>query len=127
VATAGGEQHYAGHALAQQRETANQQHADALSKAMLHDLSDWRLRDAIYQQLLSNPALGGRRPSLDVFASNANTKVPGSYFSLFTSLGALGVDAFTHRWDVPVAGTRHLAFINGPFHLQVRLSQPAYR
>lgn len=61
--------------------------------------------------------LAARAPTLDVFASSATTKVPGSFYSKYLDIGSKGVDAFEQRWDTCLeTGARHLAYINGPFH-----------
>lgn len=56
----------------------------------------------------------GRLPTLDVFASEHNTKVPEAFYSRWDCLGSPGVDAFRHPW-AHRAGVRQLCYINGPF------------
>ncbi len=75
------------------------------------DPCDWRLSDAVYQHLCAHPVLQGRKPTLDVFASHLNTKVPGRFYSWIDCPGSLGVDAFQHPWAV-IGGERQLAFIH---------------
>eukprot|EP00798_Chlamydomonas_sp_ICE-L_P003163 gene3163-biopygen20917 len=98
------------------RNHPEQQVADDLSK--VEDEEDWSLHLGVYLKVLEHPCLQGRRPTLDVFASGANTKVQGAYYSNYLGVGCLGVDAFQHPW-VREGGPREeqLAYIHGPFHL----------
>ncbi len=79
------------------------------------DHTDVRLSDAVYQHLCAHPVLRGRTPTLDVFASHLNTKVPGRFYSLTDCPGSLGVDAFQHPWGM-IGGEKQLAYIHGPIH-----------
>lgn len=89
-----------------------QQLADSLEKQ--YDNSDWQLHDQTYQWLLSRQELQGRLPTLDVFASEHNTKVQGAFYSRWDCLGSSGVDAFRHPW-AHRDGVRQFCYINGPF------------
>jgi hypothetical protein len=98
------------------RDHSQQRVADALTKVV--DNNDWSLHPHVYSNLLQQAVLRGRRPTLDVFASPTNTKVPDAYYSLFLGPGCKGVDAFTQRWDADsLSQSTHLAFINGPFNM----------
>ena len=90
---------------------AEQQTADDLTK--VEDNTDWALHPEVYEKVISHEVLGGKRPTVDVFASPTNTKVEGAYFSLYLGPGCKGVDAFTQRWD----SAGGMAFINGPFNM----------
>lgn len=57
------------------REEPHQVVADKLSK--VEDNSQWALNHGVYCELLSHPALGGRLPTVDVFANHTNNKVRG--------------------------------------------------
>jgi len=99
-----------------------QQVADDLSK--VEDNEDWSLHRGVYLNVLEHPCLQGRRPTLDVFASGANTKVQGAYFSNYLGVGCLGVDAFQHPWVREGAPREEqLAYIHGPFHLLPQILQ----
>ena len=63
------------------RTNIHQQVADAWSK--VPDSSDWALHPQVYDQLAQDPILQGRMPTLDVFASSANTKVPDAFYSQY--------------------------------------------
>ncbi|BDA41870.1 hypothetical protein COCOBI_02-6650 [Coccomyxa sp. Obi] len=89
-----------------------QQLADSLEKQ--YDDSDWQLHDHSYQWLLGRQELDGRTPTLDVFAAEHNTKLPGAFYSRWDYLGSLGVNAFRHPWAYR-NGVRQLCYINGPF------------
>ncbi len=89
--------------------------AQALDSLTPSTADDWRLSDATYQELCANPVLQGRTPTLDVFASHLNTKVPGRFYSRYDCPGSLGVDAFQHPWGV-IDGQRQLAYIHGPIY-----------
>jgi hypothetical protein len=96
------------------RNDAEQQQADDFTKVV--DNTDWSLQEEVYEGVVNHGCLEGRKPSLDVFASPTNSKVPGAYFSLYLGPGCKGIDAFLQRWDTEeAAGARHLAWINGPF------------
>ena len=92
----------------------NQQLADTWSK--VEDSADWSLNQAVYDQLITEPVLGGRIPAMDVFASSSNTKVPGSFYSRFLCPGTKGVDAMLQPWSYDADGSKLLLDINGPFH-----------
>lgn len=87
------------------------QQADALSKATD---SDWELHPEVYEGIMRCAALRGAQPTLDVFASDKNTKVPGAFYSRYLCPGTLGVNAFAHPWAA-LQGQRQLAYIYGPF------------
>ncbi len=90
--------------------------ADAWSK--VEDNSEWLLHEEVYQELIQDEVLEGRRPALDVFASNTTTKVSGAFYSKFMCPGTKGVDAMVHPWALKdQAGEMMLAYISGPFHL----------
>eukprot|EP00798_Chlamydomonas_sp_ICE-L_P030541 gene30541-biopygen16382 len=104
------------------RNHPEQQEADDLSK--VEDEEDWSLHQGVYLKVLEHPCLQGRKPTLDVFASGANTKVQGAYYSNYLGVGCLGVDAFQHPW-VREGKPREeqLAYIHGPFHLLPQILQ----
>eukprot|EP00798_Chlamydomonas_sp_ICE-L_P005022 gene5022-biopygen15328 len=104
------------------RNYSEQQKADALST--IEDTEDWSLHEGVYLKVLEHPCLEGRRPTLDVFASAANTKVQGAYYSNYLGLGCLGVGAFQHPW-VREGSPREeqLAYIHGPYHLLPQILQ----
>ena len=96
------------------REDEHQQIADYWSK--VKDDSAWELNPKAYAMLVSHPALSGRTPTRDVLASSVTTKVPGSFYSKYLDVGSKGVDAFVQPWaSCPQTGSRHLAYIDGPF------------
>lgn len=97
------------------RNSSNQVIADELSK--LVDDSEWLLNDGIYSRVvLGRLSVSGRQPTIDIFASAASSKVPGSFFSRYYCQGTSGVDAFNQQWARDSStGQRHFAFINGPF------------
>eukprot|EP00798_Chlamydomonas_sp_ICE-L_P004828 gene4828-biopygen15138 len=104
------------------RNHPEQQVADDLSK--VEDKEDWSLHQGVYLNVLEHPCLQGRRPTLDVFASGANTKVQGAYYSNYLGVGCLGVDAFQHPWVREGARREEqLAYIHGPFHLLPQILQ----
>eukprot|EP00798_Chlamydomonas_sp_ICE-L_P011140 gene11140-biopygen12596 len=104
------------------RNHPEQQVADDLSK--VEDNEDWSLHQGVYLNVLEHPCLQGRRPTLDVFASGANTKVQGAYYSNYLGVGCLGVDAFQHPWVREGAPREEqLAYIHGPFHLLPQILQ----
>eukprot|EP00798_Chlamydomonas_sp_ICE-L_P004827 gene4827-biopygen15137 len=104
------------------RNHPEQQVADDLSK--VEDKEDWSLHQGVYVKVLEHPCLQGRRPTLDVFASGANTKVQGAYYSNYLGVGCLGVDAFQHPWVREGAPREEqLAYIHGPFHLLPQILQ----
>eukprot|EP00798_Chlamydomonas_sp_ICE-L_P005018 gene5018-biopygen15322 len=104
------------------RNHPEQQEADALSK--VEDKEDWSLNERVYLKVLEHPCLEGRRPTLDVFASGANTKVQGAYYSNYLGVGCLGVDAFQHPWvREGTPREEQLAYIHGPYHLLPQILQ----
>ena len=84
------------------RETTNQMLADSLEKQM--DPGDWVASPEILQAVSQHLAVGQRPFTLDTFASDTNTKVPGRFYSKWLCKDTLGVDAFGHSWAA-----------NGPF------------
>ena len=90
----------------------NQLLADRLEK--LEDSSDWVMSQEAVSAVMANPACSGRQLTLDVFASDTNTRVPGRFYSKWLCKGTLGVDAFTHPWATR-EGIRQFCWINGPF------------
>eukprot|EP00798_Chlamydomonas_sp_ICE-L_P029368 gene29368-biopygen8612 len=100
------------------REHPEQQLADDHSK--LVDNSDWSLQEDVYRDVVNREVLGGRKPTLDVFARGANTRVVGAYYSKVWGIGCKGIDAFDQSWVRPEAeypGVAQLAYINGPFNM----------
>eukprot|EP00798_Chlamydomonas_sp_ICE-L_P001805 gene1805-biopygen14627 len=100
------------------REHPEQQLADDHSK--LVDNSDWSLQEDVYRDIVNREVLGGRKPTLDVFAHGANTRVVGAYYSKVWGIGCKGIDAFDQSWVRPEAeypGVAQLAYINGPFNM----------
>lgn len=89
------------------RDTANQQRADDLSKVLLTDRSDWRLVDSTYQELCRAPVLQGRKPTLDVFASEANTKVGKHLVHTAVKRGWAHTQAHTHGYQTTQVETSH--------------------
>ena len=78
------------------RSDPHQQVADAYCK--VQDSSDWSLHPAVYAQLLLEPLLAGRVPALEVFASSANSKVEGAFYSMYLCPESRGTDAMLHPW-----------------------------
>ena len=76
------------------RSDAHQQVADYWSK--VEDSADFKLHPQVYNELVSDPVLEGYTPVLDAFASSANTKVPGAFYSRFYCPGSKGIDAMIH-------------------------------
>eukprot|EP00798_Chlamydomonas_sp_ICE-L_P004490 gene4490-biopygen22201 len=104
------------------RKHPEQQVADHLSK--VEDQEDWSLHQGVYVEVIEHPCLQGRRPTLDVFASGANTKVQGAYYFNYLGVGCLGVDAFQHPWvREGTSREEQLAYIHGPFHLLPQILQ----
>eukprot|EP00798_Chlamydomonas_sp_ICE-L_P005019 gene5019-biopygen15323 len=104
------------------RNHPEQQEADALSK--VEDKEDWSLHHGVYLEVLEHPCLEGRKPTLDVFASGANTKVQGAYYSNYLGVGCLWVDAFQHPWvREGTPREEQLAYIHGPYHLLPQILQ----
>ena len=98
------------------RSDAHQQIADFWSK--VEDSSDFKLHSQVYDELVSDPLLAGHRPVLDAFATSANTKVPGAFYSKFYCPGSKGIDAMIHPWATSEAhGLAGLVYINGPFSM----------
>jgi len=96
------------------REDEHQRIADHWSK--VEDDSAWVLNPAAYVILISQEVLGGRLPTIDIFASSTTTKVPDSFYSKYMDLDTKAVDAFVQPWAYcHITGSRHLAFINPPF------------
>lgn len=94
----------------------SQQVADAWSK--VEDNSEWILNQEVYEELIRDQVLRGRRPALDVFASSATTKVLEAFYSMYMCPGSKGIDAMVHPWALhDQVGAKQLAYINGPFHL----------
>ncbi|EFJ44811.1 hypothetical protein VOLCADRAFT_118635 [Volvox carteri f. nagariensis] len=69
------------------RSEQQQQYADTLSK--FEDSSQWCLDDAVFASLWAEPCLQGSRPTVDVFADEFSTKVPGRFFARYWSPNAL--------------------------------------
>ncbi|BDA41867.1 hypothetical protein COCOBI_02-6620 [Coccomyxa sp. Obi] len=97
---------------------ANQVLADQLEKQ--EDSSDWVMPYATLAEVLSNAACAGRSFTLDVFASDTNTRVQGRFYSKWLCKGTLGVDAFVQPW-VTIRGQRQFCWINGPFSQMGRI------
>ena len=97
------------------KENARQKVADFWSKVV--DNSEWVLHQQVYDMLIVNPVLQGRKPVLDVFASDSTTKVPGAFFSKYLCPDTSGVDAWNHSWvRHNDQGEKQVVYINGPFH-----------
>ena len=92
------------------REDPDQQWADDLSK--VRDESDWILNNEVFLSVLRATSLGGRQPDLDAFATATNSKVPGSYFSVYDGPGCQGIDALSQNWT-----SRGLVYAFPPFGL----------
>eukprot|EP00798_Chlamydomonas_sp_ICE-L_P011649 gene11649-biopygen15817 len=104
------------------RNHPEQQVPDGQSK--VEDKEDWSLHQGVYLKVLEHPCLQGRRPTLDVFASGANTKVQVAHYSNYLGVGCLGVDAFQHPWvRKGTPREEQLAYIHGPFHLLSQVLQ----
>jgi hypothetical protein len=67
--------------------------ADRLSRGA-PDKEDWKLNPAVFRHASS---LWGT-PSIDLFATPANTQIPDSFYSKDPAPGSLGVDSFQHLW-----------------------------
>ena len=95
-------------------ENERQRIADFWSK--VEDNSEWVLNQQVYEQLIGNEILQGRKPVLDVFASDSTTKVPRAFFSKYLCLDTAGVDAWNHKWvRYSDKGEKQLVHVNGPF------------
>ena len=94
------------------RERNNQRLADSLEKQL--DPGDWVISDQVLKAAYSHPVIGNRPFTLDVFASDTNTKVPGRFYSKWLCHGTLGVDAFGHPWAA-IGQDRQFCWVNGPF------------
>ena len=90
-----------------------QRRADALSK--YEDNSQWGLNPRVYEQILAQPELAGRRPACDLFADERTTKVPGAFYSRYWNPTALGIDGFARSWAPPTSGPAPFLYINPPF------------
>ncbi len=98
------------------REDEEQQAADDPTKVSEDPSEDWCLHPEIYEAITALSCLGGRKPTLVVFASATNTKVPNSFFALHLGPGCKGVNAFAQQWACDkLTGARHLEFVLGPF------------
>ena len=90
--------------------------ADQWSK--VEDNSEWVLHEEVFQELIQDPALQGRKPALDVFASSITTKVPEAFYSRYFCPETKGVDAMVQPWVLRgQAGSKQLVYINGPCQL----------
>lgn len=75
---------------------ANQMQADQLEK--MEDSSDWVMAHDAVAAVMGTAACAGRCLTLDVFASDTNTRVAGCFYSKWMCPGTVGVDAFRQPW-----------------------------
>ena len=97
------------------RDEVAQQEADRLTKEI--DNSQWALCESETQRILehaTHTVEGWEGLTLDAFADNSNSKVPGAFYSRYWCPGTLGINGFRHRWDYNAAnGKRNMVWING--------------
>ncbi|KXZ41821.1 hypothetical protein GPECTOR_272g706 [Gonium pectorale] len=96
------------------RESELQQAADRLSKDP--SLSQWQLNGRVFDALWGEPALKGRRPTVDAFADERTAKLPCFYAAAWSPRAA-AVDAFAQHWG----GAEQLLYLNPPFQLMGRV------
>lgn len=84
----------------------------------MSDASQWGLNQRIYDRLLVQPELGGRRPAYGMFTDEYTTKVPGAFYSRYWNPTALGIDGFARSWAPFHRRAAPLLYVDPPFDQQ---------